>query len=220
MAALGVIELRQYQLHPGRRDELIDLFDDHLLEPQEKCGMWVLGQFRDLDRPDWFVWLRGFADMARRTAALGEFYYGPVWSQHRAAANATMVDSDDVLLLRPAPSHDPRWEPGHEIGLVEIAVRPTGRRDEERELARVAEEVMPAVGRVGGSPLAVLVTEPAANGFPALPVREGEWVVATVAGFDDAAHHSHNRDLAGRPDRGTQLLRLAPTARSRVGRAT
>jgi hypothetical protein len=55
MATLGVIELRQYQLRPGRRDELIDLFDDHLLEPQAKCGMRVLGQFRDLDRPDWFV---------------------------------------------------------------------------------------------------------------------------------------------------------------------
>jgi hypothetical protein len=141
MATLGVIELRQYQLRPGRRDELIDLFDDHLLEPQAKCGMRVLGQFRDLDRPDWFVWLRGFTDMARRPSALGEFYYGPVWSQHRAAANATMVDSDDVLLLRPAPSLDPRWEPGHEIGLVEIAVRPTARRDEERELAHVAEEL-------------------------------------------------------------------------------
>jgi hypothetical protein len=45
--------------------------------------------------------------------------------------------------------------------------------------------------RPANGDLAVLVTEPAANGFPALPVREGEWVVATVAGFDDAAHHSH-----------------------------
>lgn len=29
-----VFELRQYTLHPGRRDELIELFDTHLVEPR------------------------------------------------------------------------------------------------------------------------------------------------------------------------------------------
>ena len=202
----GVIELRQYQVHPGRRDELIELFDAFLVEPQERAGMPVLGQFRDLDRPDWFVWLRGFGDMARRTAALGDFYHGPVWAQHRAAANATMVDSDDVLLLRSAPSRTPCWESGRAIGLVEIVVRTVAPGGEER-----------ALQRVDGQPLAVLVTEPTPNGFPALPVREGECVVVTVAGFDDAAHHARYRDLAARPEDETQLLRLAPTAGSRLG---
>ena len=205
----GVIELRQYQLHPGRRDELIELFDAFLVEPQERAGMRVLGQFRDLDRPDWFVWLRGFGDMASRTAALGDFYNGPVWAQHRAAANATMVDSDDVLLLRPAPSHAPSWEPGRAIGLVEIVVQTVAPGEEDR-----------ALRGVDAQPLAVLVTEPTANGFPALPVREGECVVVTVAAFDNTADHARYRDLAGRPGEGAQVLRLAPTARSRLGSAT
>src|SRR3990167_7597236 len=64
--------------------------------------MRVLGQFRDLDQPDLFVWLRGFADMDVRRRALEAFYGGPVWAAHRAAANATMIDSDIVLLLRHA----------------------------------------------------------------------------------------------------------------------
>ena len=34
--------------------------------------------------------------------ALTDFYSGPVWKAHRQAANATMIDSDNVLLLRPA----------------------------------------------------------------------------------------------------------------------
>src|SRR5436190_4775518 len=193
---MNVIELRQYELHPGRRDELIELFDGELVGPQEDCGMRVIGQFRDLDRPDWFVWLRGFDDMASRTAALTCFYRGPVWARHRDAANATMVDSDDVLLLRPALSHEPRWEPGRRLALVEIAVRPI--------------ELLDAIGPAGGTPLAVLVTEPAPNGFPALPVREGETVVVTVNGFDDEAQHE-------RPAGATQVLRLAPTERSRLG---
>lgn len=98
----GVIELRQYTLHRGRREALIALFDREFVETQEAVGIRVLGQFRDLDADDRFVWLRGYADMPARGRALPAFYDGPVWAAHREAANATMVDSDDVLLLRPA----------------------------------------------------------------------------------------------------------------------
>lgn len=98
----AVIELRQYTLQPGRRDELIDLFEREFIEPQEAVGMHVIGQFRDLDDPDRYVWLRGFPGMPQRAAALDAFYGGSVWRAHREAANATMIDSDDVLLLRPA----------------------------------------------------------------------------------------------------------------------
>jgi hypothetical protein len=96
-----IVELRQYTLHPGRRDDLIELFDREFVETQEAAGLAVLGQFRDLRDPDRFVWLRGFTDMPSRAAALSRFYGGPVWAAHRDAANATMIDSDDVLLLRP-----------------------------------------------------------------------------------------------------------------------
>jgi hypothetical protein len=98
----GVIELRQYRLNPGQRETLIDLFDGHLLEPQEAAGMTIVGQFRDQKRKDRFVWVRGFADMNERQAALERFYDGPDWAAHRDRANATMIDSDDVLLLKPA----------------------------------------------------------------------------------------------------------------------
>ena len=57
--SLSVIELRQYTLHPGRRDDLIALFEREFVEPQEALGIAVLGTFRDLDAPDRFVWLRG-----------------------------------------------------------------------------------------------------------------------------------------------------------------
>jgi hypothetical protein len=97
-----IVELRQYMLHPGQRDVLIDLFDREFVESQEALGMKVIGQFRDLDNPDRLVWLRGFGDMPSRAQALKDFYGGPVWKAHREAANATMIDSDNVLLLHPA----------------------------------------------------------------------------------------------------------------------
>src|SRR4029450_5728460 len=61
-----VVELRQYTLYPGRRDALIDLCDREFVESQEATGIVVIGQFRDMDNPDRFIWLRGFADMPAR----------------------------------------------------------------------------------------------------------------------------------------------------------
>ena len=79
-----VVELRQYTLRPGQRDVLINLFDRELVESQEAAGMAIVGQFRDLDDPDRFVWIRGFASMPARARALASFYGGPVWKAHAA----------------------------------------------------------------------------------------------------------------------------------------
>src|SRR5690242_14415397 len=99
----SVIELRRYVMKPGRRDELIELFEREFVESQEACGMLPLGHYRDMEDPDLFVWLRAFGGMERRREALEAFYLqSDAWLQNRDAANATMVDSDNVLLLRPA----------------------------------------------------------------------------------------------------------------------
>src|SRR5471030_240697 len=91
-----IIELRQYLLQPCRRDDLIELFDREFVETQEAVGIDVVGQFCDLDRPDYFVWLRSFDYMESRSHSLAAFYGVPVWGAHRDAANATMIDSDNV----------------------------------------------------------------------------------------------------------------------------
>src|SRR5512140_1037618 len=98
---LAVVELRQYTLKPGARDELLALFDKFFVDGQAASGIRVLGAYRDAKDANRFVWFRGFRDMASRRASLAGFYGGPVWKAHRTAANATMIDSDDVLLLRP-----------------------------------------------------------------------------------------------------------------------
>jgi hypothetical protein len=184
-----LLELRQYLLHPGRRDDLVALFDRELVEPQQAAGMDVLGQFRDLDRPDHFVWLRGFPSMAARKLALERFYGGPVWRRHREAANATMIDSDDVLLLRPLGRGLAREPDGGSGGLT-ISVH--------HDVDAATALAWP------GEPLALYETEPAPNTFPALPVREGERVVVRIA-----------RDGAVPPG-ATQVLHLEPTPRSRL----
>jgi hypothetical protein len=99
-----LLELRQYQVVPGKRDTLIELFEREFIESQEAVGMQVVGQFRDQADPDRFVWLRGFADMHARGEGLNAFYFGPVWQQFRNEANATLLDNGvrPGARLRPA----------------------------------------------------------------------------------------------------------------------
>ena len=56
--------LRQYTRHPGRRDDLVALFEREFAETEEAEGIRLIGQFLNLDDPDRFVWFRGFPDMA------------------------------------------------------------------------------------------------------------------------------------------------------------
>lgn len=216
----AVVELRQYTLHPGRRDALIDLFDREFVDSQEALGIRVIGQFRDLGDADRFVWLRGFADMAARAAALPAFYGGPVWAEHRSAANATMLDSDDVLLLRPA------WA-GAALPAGARVAAPAGvlvARVLHLKAAADADLLALCRGPVSlALPSARLQawyrTEPAVNNFPRLPVREGEPVLLHLALFDDASACAALPAAIDAPlqpwlARPTQLLRLAPTARS------
>lgn len=166
---LPVVELRRYTLKPGRRDELIDVFERHLMESQEDTGMVLLGTFRDLDRPDQFVWLRGFPDMETRRAALTAFYSGPVWKEWGPVANPTMLDSDDVHLLRPAA-------PG-----TGLARRPLPPLDASPPGTTLYVSVRDGIHPVPAGALAAFVTEPAPNTYPALPVHENVTVSVTLS---------------------------------------
>lgn len=191
-----VVELRQYTLHPGKRDVLIELFDREFVEAQEELGMRVIGQFRNASDADQFVWLRGFCDMESRASGLHAFYGGPVWASHREAANATMLDSDNVLLLRPAwkgaaicaaatrAARNAGSLPG---GAVDIAIITLAQPPAETFLADCRDRIGPALSRAGANVLGWYRTEYAPNNFPRLPVREGEHVVVAISLFDDAA---------------------------------
>jgi NIPSNAP len=235
-ATCPIVELRRYALQPGARETLIELFDREFVETQEAVGMRLLGQFRDLDDPDSFVWLRGFDDMDVRKNALGAFYGGPDWKRHSRAANATMVDSDNVLLLRPLSSlvldADVRPAPGTNgsgPGMLAITIYTLRRSNAVGFSGFFEQELEPALRDVGISVLATYVTEHSANTFPALPVREGEEVFVWLAMFANEDDHAAvvaelERTAAWREalapaldsylDSPTEVLRLTPTARS------
>ncbi len=240
-ACCTVVELRRYTLHPFKRDVLIDLFERVFVEPQEVLGIRILGTFRDLDAPDRFVWLRGFTGMQARTQALEAFYGGEVWRAHREAANRTMIDSDDVFLLRTvwraesfeeASTLRPLESVAVPPGLVVAQIRflPAGGFD--ARVQAFVDDAVPMLRQRGVDVLAVLATEPSPNGFPRLPVREGEhaivWLVQVgnmeafardeAARAADAAWTRLEAAFAGHATAPAQTLRLQPTPRSRLPR--
>lgn len=236
-----IVELRMYTLHPGRRDELIRLFERQFIESQEAVGMQVIGQFYDLDDPNRFVWLRGFNDMEARQQSLQAFYGGPIWQVHRDAANATMIDSDNVLLLRPSPgscgftfkdTSRPRLGSiSKQDGFMAATIYYFDRPATPQFTDYFEGTIKPMSLDAGASVIASFITEDSPNTFPQLPVREGEHAFVWFAGFHSSdAHKSYlerlreskrwrtnvepflRRQLLGKPE----ILRLTPTPRSRL----
>lgn len=97
----NVVELRQYTVRPGRREDLIELFDGTFADPLDATGMTVIGQFRDLDRPDRFVWIASPGNYAAYQATLDadREWTQAIWPTVRAQ----LTRDPEVLRLTPTP---------------------------------------------------------------------------------------------------------------------
>jgi hypothetical protein len=227
----GIVELRRYALRTGMREALIELFEGELVETQEAVGLRILGTFRDVDDPDSFLWLRGFVDMDARGNGLREFYRGPVWAEHKDAANATMIHSDNVLLLRPldpasrldleVAARAPVGAPTAGRGVASLTICPLDPKDTAAFSRFFTEAIEPVLRDAGANVRARFVTEHSDNNYPALPVREGEEFFVWLSLFPD----ERSRDEQSKRIRRDVLLldhltgklelhRLEPTSRS------
>jgi hypothetical protein len=235
-----VLELRQYTLYPGRQDLFVDLFDRVFADPLDATGMTVVGQFRDLDRPDRFVWMRGFQTMTARAQELAAFYDSDLWHAHRSEANASIADSDNVLLLdavssspqfKDVPPRPPAADTRASSGLVVVTLYDTKPETLAAFRALFERSLRARMEAAGATTLATYVTSTQPNNFPRLPIRVGEHIYVWVARFNDTegyaayqkrleADRGWSRKLwpAARDQlsREPEVLRLAPTPRSRL----
>jgi hypothetical protein len=197
--------------------------------------MTIVGQFRDRHRPDRFVWIRGFANMQTRHAALERFYTGPVWAKHSTSANATMIDVSDVRLLKPAHVETmfrldtdgrPAINEKREATPIIVGIHPLRLAADADTSARFRRDVIPALQRKRVAVEAVFITEPAENTFAGLPVRTGNVLVwfgalapstmpPTVTQLKEAT--AVLTPGAGGPP---EFLELEPTTRSAFGHHT
>ena len=205
----SVVELRQYRIVPGKRDEFIALFEGKFIESQEELGIKLVGQFRDIDDSDRFVWLRAFDNMGARQRLLTAFYSGPVWQANRNAANPMLDDNDNVLLLRPAAPGLAFVEGSRNSApardLVFASIEYLWKSPDEGFTQFFELRLMPALRAAGLDVIAGYVPEEAENNFPRLPIRREKLFVWFARGSTkNAVDHALQR--LGRNAQGRRLL--------------
>lgn len=220
-----IYEFRDYALHPGQREVLVDLFEREFIEPQEALGARVRAIFRDLDQPDRFVWIRSFADGHARFAALDGFYTSVAWGAHRNAANATIIDSDDVLQLRPIggaiPSVPRSPIDAHQNSETLIVSTTYFPASEDAFAQHFAHVNIAHLREISAAPFALFATEHAPNTYPRLPIRDDSVFVTLTRFASTAAYEAKAEAIASIAHSvtplcvaPTQTRRLQPTRRS------
>lgn len=176
-----VVELRQYTALPGKRDDLIRLYEERFIESQEAAGISLPGQFRVTSNPNQFDWLQGFRSMSARLKGFNAFYQGSAWRTYRARVNEELLENGNVLLLQPAhagsgfpDSGTPRPPIGSTAaphGVVVATIYYLGANSSARFDRYFEQTIRPVVTRYGARVLATFVTDHSPNNFPKLPVR-------------------------------------------------
>ncbi len=230
-----VFEFRRYTVKPGEREHFAQYFESYFPEAFQQLGALAFGSFYERDHTLGFTWIRGFHAIEARAVVNAEFYYGPVWKEHKKTLNDLMTDSDNVLLLRPLapertlpvlPAVDPVTEPKGSQGVL-VAQIFAVKKDEVDAFARQAESAFAAYRAAGAREAGVLVTLDVPNNFPQLPVRtDGPYLVwlgilknntAMEKQFKPALDRSLPSLQASDLLRGTpELIVLDPTHRSRL----
>jgi hypothetical protein len=167
--------------------------------------------------------------MATRAAALTAFYGGEVWKAHGRAANACMLDSDNVLMLHPLDGEPGLTkQPEPRAAMVAAEIRYLDRAAAPAFADFYASHMRPRMADAGARVLASFETEQSPNNSR-LPVRENETVLVSLLGFAGETAHAVYRDrlqhgedwrqaapeaLLGQFARKPEVVRLAPTVHS------
>lgn len=219
---IKIIELRNYLLRPGRRDSFIDYFENYFLEPQNVSGGHVLGQFRVGNEDDRFFWIRGFEDMQSRLAFLRGFYeVGEVWKQFGPGANAMMLDSDHVHLLKPLCGESfgvEGWAKEAGAFVIDLYFANPNQLDKLADLFQT--DYVPFLKHKPS----LWVCEMSENDFPRLPVIQDRNLLVAITPYrNESDYQSQSKQAMELKNRARELIRqessliIYPTAKSLAG---
>jgi len=228
-----VIELRRYSIKEGERERFTKRFESYFPEAIQQTGAIVAGEFLERANHSMFTWIRGFHDMDDRARLNAALYFGPVWKEHRSQMNELLVDSDNVLLLRPLdadrgvlvlPAVDPAKENSAQgVAVAQVfAIKP----DAVQTFSQQAQAAFARYRAAGAHEAGLLVTLDAPNNFPQLPVRTDGPYLVWLGVLKDNQALEQLTPLAGQAAKslaGTGLMRgaaelivLDPAPRSRL----
>ncbi len=229
-----VLEFRRYTITAGGRERFAQYFESYFPEAFEQLGAIAAGSFFERKNQSGFTWIRGFHTLDARAVINATFYYGPLWKEHKKTMNDLIVDSDNVILLRPLtsaqgvpilPAVDPVTEAQGAQGIV-VAEIFAVKANSVDAFAQEAETTFAGYRAAGARAAGVLVTLDVTNNFPQLPIRTDGPYLVWLGIVQDNQMLEKFTSMVERSQQllfGTGLLRgtpefvvLDPTPRSRL----
>jgi hypothetical protein len=102
-ATAALLELRQYRVLPGRRDEWVKLMDEVIVPFQIAKGM-VIGTFIADNDPDLYVWIRRFENEDERQQLYEAVYESEEWKSDIAPRTAALLGDERMTVTRLRPT--------------------------------------------------------------------------------------------------------------------
>lgn len=95
-----LVEIRRYEIKPGRRDEFVAWFESEVIPAMQAAGMNILGVFEGVEDPNTFFYIRGFESEAERATVSDEFYGSDLWIEELKPRALELETSFEVTLVR------------------------------------------------------------------------------------------------------------------------
>ena len=100
-----LIELREYTVRPGKRDEWVRMMETEIIPFQIQNGIAVLGSFVCEDNDGIYVWMRRFDDEADRVAKYAAVYESEHWKTSVLPRVNALIDREKHRITRLVPTH-------------------------------------------------------------------------------------------------------------------
>jgi hypothetical protein len=182
---IQVLELRNYLLKPNMVHEFNNYFSKHFVEPMTELNGHTLGQFQIKGNNDRFVWFRGFTDMDTRSKFLNDFYVsGSSWKEFGPGANAMIINSDNVYLLRPLNPARKAGElsTGKDVTVVDFYICNSTL---EKTIDLFNASYLPFLKTLNIEDITLWVTEMGENDFHRLPVFQDKNLLVTISNYEN-----------------------------------
>jgi len=95
-----IVELRQYHVRPGQRDNWVSCMEEEIIPFQVKMGMVILGSFVGEEDETIYVWMRRFDSEQERKRLYDAVYQSDYWKSEIAPRVSTMIDREQIKVTR------------------------------------------------------------------------------------------------------------------------
>lgn len=192
-----VIELRNYLMRPGHRDEFITGFEDKIIDTLNARGNLVLGQFIVKGSPDNFFWIRGFKDMQSRLKCLKGFYSSEYWSKHVYIPIAHVINYNNVYLLKPVDILSGKMDSvkfnvdwfGKEKGIAVVEFIVANERLSQL-LNFMGTKLDPITRTAGVRNISYWISELTPNNYPDLPAFQDKNLLVSISFYQSETEYN------------------------------